>query len=61
MSMQLPGPLNGVILDGVGVDGANHFGVVSRTDHHVTRYISDAEIEKKISFLHCQDFFTKVL
>ena len=50
MSMQLPGPLNGVILDGVGVDGANHFGVISRTDHHVTSYISDAEIEKKFHF-----------
>jgi hypothetical protein len=50
MSMQLPGPLNGVILDGVGVDGADHFGVVSRTDHHVTSYISDAEIEKKFHF-----------
>jgi hypothetical protein len=40
----IPGPLNGVILDGVGIDGTDHLSVVSRTDHHVTRDIRDAEI-----------------
>ena len=40
-----PDPLHGVLLDGVGVDGADHLSVVSRTDHHVTRDIRDAETE----------------
>jgi hypothetical protein len=39
----LPCPLNSVILEGVGVDGANHLRVVTGVDHDVARDIGNAE------------------
>ena len=38
----LPSPLNGVILEGVGVDGAHHLRVVAGVDHDVARDVGDA-------------------
>ena len=40
-----PDPLHGVLLDGVGVDGADHFGVLTRAHHHIGGDVGDAESE----------------
>jgi hypothetical protein len=43
MSSIVPCPLNGVLLDGVCVDGADHLGVVAGVDHGVAGDVGNAK------------------
>ena len=43
----VPCPLNGVWFHWIGIDGANHFSVISRIDHDVAGDVSYAEIGKR--------------